>query len=211
MGVPFFFRWLVRRYSQILSTAKTGCDYFYLDFNGILHTFFHPDDGSVPANFEEVLLGVCAALDSLVALIQPQKFLFIALDGVAPRAKLNHQRGRRFRSANEKENDEKNPLSEPSFLGSNAITPGTTFMAFAGTYLAQHIAEKIKADADWFVSFLSLIESNSLLGPKSKSFCLTPIPQEKENIKSFNLFVHKFKVLIMTLKLDTCYMVPMLI
>jgi 5'-3' exoribonuclease 2 len=83
-------------------------------------------------------------VDKLVGVIRPKKFMYLAVDGVAPRAKMNQQRSRRFRAAIEaqKSNEiEKNILTEWKRLGlkhpkedkksfdSNTITPGTPFMA----------------------------------------------------------------------------------
>ncbi|CAN0424667.1 unnamed protein product, partial [Phaeothamnion confervicola] len=107
MGVPKFYRWLSERYpkvNQIVSdsTLLPEFDNLYLDMNGILHGCTHPNDDSVSKQLSErdVFLGIFHYIDRIVThIVRPKRVLYMAIDGVAPRAKMNQQRSRRFRSA----------------------------------------------------------------------------------------------------------------
>jgi len=88
-------------------------------------------------------------------MIRPRKVFFMAIDGVAPRAKMNQQRGRRFRSAKEAEDKEKEALAKGEVLpteqrfDSNCITPGTEFMARLQEQLKYFVSKKISTDPLW--------------------------------------------------------------
>ena len=79
-------------------------DCFYLDMNGVIHQCSHSsDEALITARDEsEIFLTVFAYVQALFDKIRPTKLLFLAVDGVAPRAKMNQQRSRRFRTAAEK-------------------------------------------------------------------------------------------------------------
>jgi 5'-3' exoribonuclease 1 len=77
-----------------------------------------------------MILAIFGYIDHLFTKIKPQKVFFMAIDGVAPRAKMNQQRSRRFRTARDaveqrKEAERKGEkLPEEKAFDSNCITPG---------------------------------------------------------------------------------------
>ena len=79
----------------------------------------------------------------------------MAIDGVAPRAKMNQQRGRRFRSAKEAERNEKKAkdkgeeLPEEEKFDSNCITPDTSFMVRLQEQLEYFMINKISTNSLW--------------------------------------------------------------
>ena len=161
MGIPKFFRFMSERYpliSQLIEENKIPeFDNLYLDMNGIIHNCSHPNDNDASFRITEtqIFLAVFAYIEHLFHKIKPKKVFFLAVDGVAPRAKMNQQRSRRFRTAKEaKEIKEKaerrgEVLPEEEAFDSNCITPGTPFMAKLSQQLEYFIAKKITEDADW--------------------------------------------------------------
>lgn len=124
--------------------------------NSILHNCSHKDaDVTHAFREEEVFVAIFNYIDHVFSLIKPKKVFFMAIDGVAPRAKMNQQRSRRFRSARDAEVARQKaikegidlPDSEP--FDSNAITPGTEFMAQLTKHLKYFINRKVSEDSNW--------------------------------------------------------------
>jgi 5'-3' exoribonuclease 1 len=70
-----------------------------------VHNCIHGNDAKLHErvsklqDFDEVWTNIMKAIDEIVHTVKPKQILFLAVDGVAPRAKMNQQRARRFRSA----------------------------------------------------------------------------------------------------------------
>ena len=140
-------------------------DNLYLDMNNIVHPCSHPEDRPAPKNEEEMMLAIFTYTERIVNMVRPRKLLMIAIDGVAPRAKMNQQRSRRFRSAQEAEQKEEDKaellkmlksqsggIKDPEIkkvFDSNEITPGTPFMDTLAASLRYWIAYKLNTDPAW--------------------------------------------------------------
>lgn len=77
-----------------------------------------------------MFLAIFAYIEHLFSKIKPKQLFFMAIDGVAPRAKMNQQRARRFRTALDAERAREKALKEglempkEGAFDSNCITPG---------------------------------------------------------------------------------------
>lgn len=186
MGVPALFRWLSRKYPKIISSvvedesdAQYGkfpqyldpnpngeLDNLYLDMNGIVHPCTHPEHKPPPETEDEMFLDVFKYTDRVLMMARPRKVLVIAVDGVAPRAKMNQQRARRFRAAQEakianeeserqiREFENRGQAVDEALKGkkkwdTNVITPGTPFMDGLAVALRYWVAYKLATDPGW--------------------------------------------------------------
>jgi 5'-3' exoribonuclease 1 len=161
MGVPKFFRWMSERYpaiSQLIADNRIPeFDCLYLDMNQIIHNCTHKDSDSPTFRMTEdkMFIAIFNYIEHLFGKIKPQKLFFMAIDGVAPRAKMNQQRARRFRTALDAEQAREKAIKQglempkEDAFDSNCITPGTEFMAKLTQQLRYFINKKVSEDVDW--------------------------------------------------------------
>ena len=163
MGIPSYFLQIVKKYKNIIKniTSLHGVvDNFYADCNGIIYdvirsiTFANKNIDDYEA---EVINAVCHKIQSYIDIFQPKNRVIIAFDGVAPVAKLNQQRERRYKSwltgelqkRIEKRNATKKKSTQsrqgPSenietstFWNTSSITPGTAFMKKLNTCVKEY-------------------------------------------------------------------------
>ena len=148
MGVPTFFKWLSLRYPKCICQPTSSqdelpsFDNLYLDMNGIIHPCCNPPDGKKPESQEEMFDNIFKYVEDLVDLVKPRNLIYMAIDGVAPRAKMNQQRARRFRKVQEEKERGKTSFK----FDSNVITPGTPFMFNLAAALHKFVIRKLEGD-----------------------------------------------------------------
>lgn len=133
MGIPFYFKKLFTVFGKkILSKVNIGatCDNLYLDFNCLIHQCAQATVSANPMLTQQeyeplVIDSVIMGLVNITNVIRPTRTLYVAIDGLCPRAKMVQQRKRRYMS-NWRKMMEKATV-EPSW-DSNIITPGSRFM-----------------------------------------------------------------------------------
>jgi 5'-3' exonuclease len=158
MGIPKYFRHIIKNYDNLLHNLPNNSiniNHLYFDMNSIIHPCinniieqypslvenynnlqendkkFHLDKTYI-TDFENTFYNYFQTkLIELINLIKPTNTIYLAIDGIAPRAKIQQQRLRRYRSS--KENLLRNDINikynkiKP-YWDRNAITPGTIFM-----------------------------------------------------------------------------------
>jgi 5'-3' exonuclease len=141
MGVPGFFAWLIKNYqkkSVITDTINESIDMFYIDTNCLAHPqcFKVLHNLTKITNLEKLeklmIKRIMDYTDYIIDFTDPKIGTYIAVDGVAPQAKMDQQRKRRYRSKQDneirKEIERKHKVNKYSDWSNTVITPGTEFM-----------------------------------------------------------------------------------
>jgi len=166
MGIPKFYGWYARQEifrSTITNRAPSSVNIFAIDVNGLIHNnaqkvfgygeFSQPPEQTgvvrergllmfsqqdLYAKRYEIFRGVFQDIVGLTQAVRPQRSLILAVDGVAPQAKINQQRNRRYKSAAERKPEQ--------VFDSNVITPGTNFMFELDNYIQGELRRIVNVD-----------------------------------------------------------------
>jgi 5'-3' exoribonuclease 1 len=160
MGIPKFYgTWILRKRKHDLTTTVVPSNVMTLslDLNSIFHNaaqvvysygeeenkerldFINKYQSShTKEEFDEYFENehfnmIATMISQIVTYVRPQKKLILAVDGVAPLAKISQQRSRRYRSA---------MGSSTMKFDPNAITPGTDFMMRLDNFMLEYINSK---------------------------------------------------------------------
>ena len=129
MGIPHFYKYVLTKHRQVIrGSLPRPCDYLMLDLNCAVHRCAEGVSKVISNQPMEgaVIDAVMRWIGEVVALCTPRTELFIALDGVPPRAKMVQQRSRRFISS---------LTSQKGAWDSCCVTPGTKFMSLLSSRL----------------------------------------------------------------------------
>jgi 5'-3' exoribonuclease 1 len=166
MGIPSYFSYIVKNHSRIIKKYEKNVlkvDNLYLDCNSIIY------DAYSKMTFEKmdetigltIIQQVIAKIEYYIGIVDPQKTVIIAFDGVAPVAKLEQQRQRRYKSAYQ------NEVSRQIFKktatdvwNTAAITPGTIFMSELNNMIAEHFS-KLATNKESKDTHLNILVSGS--------------------------------------------------
>jgi 5'-3' exoribonuclease 1 len=149
MGVPFFFSHIVKNYPRIIKKYVSNIlkvDNLYLDCNSIIYDAYSKMefDKLTESITISIIKSVISKIEEYINIIQPSKMVIIAFDGVAPVAKLEQQRSRRYKSWYQNEISRiifKKEKEDP--WNTTAITPGTKFMSELNNNISKYFNKTV--------------------------------------------------------------------
>jgi 5'-3' exonuclease len=131
MGIPSYFSYILKNLKYKQDISHVNFHSLFMDCNSIIYDVYNSMQISNYSGIEEfeneIISKVTTRIDEYICFINPNKTIFIAFDGVAPFAKMEQQRNRRYRSSfvstllNTFD-------SNTNVWNTSHITPGTKFM-----------------------------------------------------------------------------------
>ena len=140
MGIPLYFKTILDNYPEVIKDISEiqKTSRLFLDLNCAIHPCCrrivkeHYNPTKKQQNENKMIAEVKSYIELITKLISPE-LLFIAIDGVAPCAKMAQQRLRRYKKFKDIQYDNEireklNMEIDNNSWDTNSITPGTLFM-----------------------------------------------------------------------------------
>ena len=148
MGIPSYFVHIVKTYPTIIKEFipnKIQIDNFYIDSNSIIYDainniIYNKEDETYESKLNK---WICEKILYYINLINPEKKVLIAFDGVAPVAKLMQQRNRRYNTWFTNNFLKQCNTDKKELWDSTSITPGSNFMKTLSNYIKVFFKDKL--------------------------------------------------------------------
>ena len=128
MGIPSYYKNIIQDYPEIIlpyENFNISIDHLFFDLNCAIHPWC-----ANKTDENEMYDCIFLKIQECISLTKVRKLVYLAIDGPAPRTKMEQQRQRRLRSSQEKK-----------IWDTNQITPGTPFMNQLSIYLHKRCKE----------------------------------------------------------------------
>ena len=136
MGIPSYYKNIIQEYPEIIIPCEEfthSPDNLFLDLNCAIHPCC-----AGKTDEKEMYDAIFEKIQDCIQITNVQGLIYLAIDGPAPRTKMEQQRQRRLKSSQEKK-----------MWDTNQITPGTPFMNQLSVYLHQRCKE---LTIQWIIS-----------------------------------------------------------
>ena len=136
MGIPSYYKNIIQEYPEIIIPCEEfthSPDNLFLDLNCAIHPCC-----ANKTDEKEMYDAIFEKIQECIQITNVQGLIYLAIDGPAPRTKMEQQRQRRLKSSQEKK-----------IWDTNQITPGTPFMNQLSVYLHQRCKE---LTIQWIIS-----------------------------------------------------------
>ena len=141
MGIPYYFSYLIKNHSAIISklNALNNIHNLFIDSNSLIYDSLNFNEFLNSSQFEDYIIKtVIIKIEEIINIINPSENIYIAFDGVPPFAKINQQKNRRYKSSYQNKVFNKHIVWDTC-----AITPGTCFMNNLNNTIALHFSKKL--------------------------------------------------------------------
>ena len=139
MGIPYYFSYLIKNHSTIISKLNDlhNIHNLFIDSNSLIYDSLDFNVYVNSVQFENyIIANVIIKIEEIIKTICPSETIYIAFDGVPPFAKINQQKNRRYKSAYQN-----NIFNKKILWDTCAITPGTLFMTNLNNAIAIHFKQ----------------------------------------------------------------------